>query len=155
MWIAPETIDPVVLHQPTRKSVGYFGAIRLRDGKLVYRREDHKFNAKTFLAFLKQLKQSACRSGRRVVVLLDNAPYHHGKLHKAWRALHCKHFQLDYLPPCSPELNPIERLWKLTRRKCLHNVHFEELSELTNVVESQFNMWTVPNQPLRQLCAIT
>src|SRR6185436_13798403 len=58
MWIAPETIDPVVLHQPTRKSVGYFGAIRLRDGKLVYRREDHKFNAETFLAFLKQLKQS-------------------------------------------------------------------------------------------------
>ena len=73
MWIAPETIDPVVLHQPTRKSVGYFGAVRLRDGKFAYRREDHKFNAETFLAFLKQLKQSACRSGRRVVVLLDNA----------------------------------------------------------------------------------
>jgi transposase len=155
MWIAPETIDPVVLHQPTRKSIGYFGAVRLRDGKFDYRREDHKFNAETFLVFLKQLKQSACRSGRRVVVLLDNARYHHGKLHKAWRALHCKQFQLDYLPPYSPELNPIERVWKLTRRKCLHNVHFEELSEVTNVVESQFNMWSTPNQPLRQLCAIT
>jgi hypothetical protein len=74
MWIAPEIIDPVVLHQPTRKSVGYFGAVRLRDGKLAYHREDHKFNAETFLVFLKQLKQTACRSGRRVVVLLDNVP---------------------------------------------------------------------------------
>lgn len=103
--------------QPARKSVGYFGAVRLRDGKLAYRREDHKSNAETFLAFLKQLKQSACRSGRRVVVLLDNARYHHGTLYKDWRALHCKQFQLDYLPPYSPELDPIERVWKLTRRK--------------------------------------
>jgi len=155
MWIAPETIDPVVLHQPTRKGVGYFGAVRLRDGKLVYRREDHKFNAETFLDFLKQLKLSAFRSGRRVVVLLDNAPYHHGKLHKEWRELHCKQFQLDFLPSYSPELNPIERIWKLTRRKCLHNVHFEQLSELTSAVETQFTIWSNPNRPLRLLCAIT
>jgi len=118
-------------------------------------KRNHKFNAETFLAFLKQLKQSACRSGRRVVVLLDNARYHHGKLHKDWRALHSKQFQLDYLPPYSPELNPIERVWKLTRRKCLHNVHFEKLSEVTDAVENQFAIWTNPNQPLRQLCAIT
>ena len=155
MWIAPETTDPVVLHQPTRKSAGYFGAVRLRDGKFVYRREDHKFNAETFLDFLKQLKLSACRSGRRVVVLLDNARYHHGKLHKEWRTLHCKQFKLDYLPPYSPELNSIERVWKLTRRKCLYNVHFEQLSQLTNAVESQFTIWSNPNQPLRLLCAIT
>lgn len=154
MWIAPETTDPVVLHQPTRKSVGYFGAVRLRDGKFVYRREDHKFNAETFLDFLKQLKLSACRSGRRVVVLLDNARYHHGKLHKEWRALHCKQFRLDFLPPYSPELNPIERVWKLTRRKCLHNVHFEQLYELTDAVESQFTIWSNSSQSLRTLCAI-
>ena len=77
MWIAPETTDPVVFHQPTRKSVGYFGAVRLRDGKFTYHREDQKFNAQTFLVFLKQLKHTACRSGRRVVVILDNARYHH------------------------------------------------------------------------------
>jgi hypothetical protein len=33
MWIPPECRDPVVWHYPTRKSVGYFGAIRLCDGK--------------------------------------------------------------------------------------------------------------------------
>ena len=155
MWIAPETTDPMVFHQPTRRSVGYFGAVRLRDGKFTYHREDQRFNAETFLVFLKQLKQTACPSGRRVVVILDNARYHHGKLHKDWRALHCKQFQLDYLPPYSPELNPIERVWKLTRRKCLHNLHFEELSQVTDAVESQFAIWSKPNQPLRQLCAIT
>jgi len=155
MWIAPEIADPVVWHEPTRKSVGFFGAVRLRDGKLVYRRENYKFNAESFLEFLKQLKLSACRSGRRVIVLLDNAPYHHGKLHKEWRELHCQQFRLDFLPSYSPELNPIERVWKLTRRKCLHNVHFQQLSELTDAVETQFSLWRNPNQPLRLLCAIT
>jgi hypothetical protein len=28
MWIPPEIKDPVLLHAPTRKSVGYFGAVR-------------------------------------------------------------------------------------------------------------------------------
>jgi hypothetical protein len=34
MWIPPESADPVLLHHPTRRSSGYFGAVRLRDGKL-------------------------------------------------------------------------------------------------------------------------
>src|SRR5258707_696892 len=36
MWIPPEVKDPVLQHHPTRKSVGYFGAVRLRDGKFIY-----------------------------------------------------------------------------------------------------------------------
>ena len=151
MWIAPETRLWCSTSLPER---GYFGAVRLRDGKFTYHREDQKFNAETFLVFLKQLKHTACRSRRRVVVILDNARYHHGKLHKDWRALHCEQFQLDYLPPYSPELNPIERVWKLTRRKCLHNVHFEELSEVTDASKAN-SLSGKTNQILRQLCAIT
>ena len=51
MWVPPETKDPIVYHHPTRKSVGYFGAVRLRDGKFFYRRENGKFNGETFWAF--------------------------------------------------------------------------------------------------------
>ncbi len=32
MWVPAETKDPFALHHPTRKSVGYFGAVRLWDG---------------------------------------------------------------------------------------------------------------------------
>ncbi|MGA7624411.1 MAG: hypothetical protein WB630_04195, partial [Candidatus Acidiferrales bacterium] len=51
--------DPVLLHHPTRRSVGYFGAVRLRDGKFRFSRETGKFNAMTFLAFLKMLRRIA------------------------------------------------------------------------------------------------
>src|SRR5205807_6301938 len=57
------------LHHPTRRSVGYFGAVRLRDGKFRFSRETGKFNAMTFFAFLKMLRRTSIRSGRSVVVV--------------------------------------------------------------------------------------
>ena len=80
-----EIKDPVLLHHPTHRSVGYFGAVRLRDGKYVFRREEEKFKAMTFLGFLKHLRLISSHSGRRVVVINDNARYHHAASHKEYR----------------------------------------------------------------------
>jgi transposase len=154
MWIPPEVKDPVLLHHPTRDSVGYFGAVRLKDGRFVYRREDDSFNKETFFGFMKQLKQAACRTGRRVVVITDNAKYHHANLHKAWRLSHAGHFELHFLPPYSPDLNPIERTWKLTRRLCLHNRYFPVLDDIVSVVEGLFETWSRSSSTLRRLCAL-
>ena len=60
MWIPPETKDPILLHAPTRKSVGYFAAVRLRDGRFQYCRETGRFNGETFFAFLKGVERLAC-----------------------------------------------------------------------------------------------
>jgi transposase len=155
MWIPPEIKDPVLLHAPTRKSVGYFGAVRLSDGRFVFRREEDKFNGDSFFRFLRELRRSSIRTGRRVIVITDNAKYHHARLHKSWREEQAPRFALDFLPPYSPELNPIERVWKLTRRLCLHNRYFEKLDEVTAAVETQFATWTKRNNTLRRLCAIT
>jgi len=155
MWIPPEVKDPILLHAPTRKGVGYFGAVRLRDGKFCYRRETGKFNGETFWAFAKQLRQASCHSGRRVVVIVDNATFHHSRLHKGWREEAHDRFSLDYLPPYSPELNPIERVWKLTRRQCLHNEHFPELRLIWERVEQLFDTWHLCSPTLGKLCSIT
>ena len=138
MWIPPEIKDPVLLHAPTRKSVGYFGAVRLRDGRFVFRLETGKFNGPNFLQFLQQLRPASRGTGRRVVVITDNAPYHHSRLHKPWREKHADRFVLDFLPPYSPELNLIGRVWKLTRRRCLHNRYFENLKDIISAVETEF-----------------
>ena len=127
MWIPPEVKDPILLHHPTRKSMGYFGAVRLRDGKFTYRMEMDKFNSETFFTFLKQLRRISCHSGRRVCLIADNARYHHGLLHKQWRQNCSDRFSIEFLPPYSPELNPIERVWKLTRRLAIHNRYFPSL----------------------------
>jgi DDE superfamily endonuclease len=99
MWIPPEIKDPVLLHAPTRKSVGYFGAVRLRDGRFVFRLETGKFNGASFLQFLQQLRSASRGTRRRVVVISDNARYHHSRLHRPWRDQHAHDFALDFLPP--------------------------------------------------------
>jgi hypothetical protein len=93
------TKDPVLLHAPTRRSVGYFGAVRLRDGKFLFCREAGKFNGATFFGFMKSLRRHSIRTGRRVVVITDNAKYHRALLHRPWREEHILDFSLDYLPP--------------------------------------------------------
>ena len=102
-----------------------------------------------------QFQEASACPGRRVVAISDNAGYHRAKLHRAWRDQQRASFGLDFLPPYSPELNPIERVWKLTRRLCLHNRYFGFLETVAEVVEEQFAEWTGPNETLRRLCAIT
>jgi len=57
MWIPGDVKDPIVFHAPTRKSVGYFGAVRAEDGKLVTM-SAHPFNAETFKRFLERFEHS-------------------------------------------------------------------------------------------------
>ena len=154
MWIPPETKKPILLHHPTRRSVGYYGAVRLRDGKFFFHRETDKFNGATFFAFLKALYRVSANGTRRVVVITDNARYHHAKMHRSWREKHLDKFALDYLPPYSPDLNPIERVWKLTRRQCVHNRYFPKLDEVIDSIEGQFKQWLRGNITLRRLCAL-
>jgi len=152
MWIAPEEKDPIVRHEPNRKSIGYFGALRLKDGYLMTRREDKSFNGQTFWKFLQELAVLSRARGRRVVVISDNAKYHHALLHKPWRLAQAGRFDLDFLPPYSPQLNPIERVWKLLRRLRLHNQHFSTLQHVVAAVEPQLQSWAQPNTALRKLC---
>ena len=85
MWVPPEIKDPVLYHHPTRHSVGYFGAVRLRDGKFFYLREALRFNGESFQEFLKRLREASAVPGRRIVVISDNAKYHRARLHLPWR----------------------------------------------------------------------
>jgi transposase len=153
MWVPPEEVNPVVLQAPTRKTLGVFGAVCVADGRLVTRQEK-KFNAMTFGSFLKQLLRHR-RSDRKMVVVLDNARWHHAKILEPWLKKYAHLFQLDFLPPYSPELNSIERVWKLTRTLCTHNRYFQEFQELIDAVFGQFDRWRKPNETIRRLCAIS
>jgi len=64
------------------------------------------------------------------------------------------HFVLLFLPPYSPQLNPIERVWKLLRKLWLHNRYFPTLDELVQIVDLQFTAWSRPNSVLRRLCTV-
>lgn len=138
MWVPPETKDPILLHAPTRQSVACFGAVNTRTGKLATAFEA-KFNADSFERFLKLLLKHRPRN-KRLVVVLDNAKYHHARALRPFLRRHRKQLTLLFLPPYSPELNPIERVWKLARRLATHNRHFPTLDNVLNAVRERFEL---------------
>jgi transposase len=153
MWVPPEETDPVVLHAPTRKSVALFGAVNLKGGQMISHFND-LFDAQSFLAFLQSLLRRRGR-GKKMILITDNARYHHAAALKDWLYAHRASLELLFLPPYSPELNPIERVWKLLRRLCTHNEYFPELKLLQNALTRQLTEWWKPNDDLRRLCCIT
>ena len=88
-------------------------------------------------------------------VMLDNARYHHAKMLRGFLRTNRKVLHLEFLPAYSPELNPIERVWKLTRKICTHNVYFEKLEKVTVAVTKQLDIWKNPNESLRRFCCIS
>ena len=153
MWVPPEIRDPVQLHAPTRKSVACFGAVSLLTGKFVHSIAS-KFNALTFEAFLKKLLRH--RSGaRRMLVVLDNAAYHHAAWLRPLLRKYRRVLSLLFLPPYSPHLAPVERVWKLVRRLATHNRYFATLDELLKAATRCLDRWRKPNSVLRRLCGIT
>lgn len=69
-----------------------------------------------------------CDPSRLTVVVLDNAPFHKGKLLTEQRAIwEAQGLYLRYLPPYCPHLNPIEGVWRklkgfLTPRRCYNSL---------------------------------
>jgi len=129
-----------------------FGAVRVSDGRFASCLMN-TFNAETFQLFLSQLLRHK-RKGRCMVVIVDNAAWHKSRELQPWLEAHRNALVLDYLPPYSPDLNSIERVWKLTRRLRTHNRYFSTLDELVETVCEQFRAWARPNDDLRKLCAI-
>lgn len=152
MWVPPEDKDPILLLAPTRKSISLFGAVNVTDGRLVTLFEK-KFNALTFQDFLIHLLRHR-RKGKRMVILLDNAKYHHAVLLRPFLRHNRHKVLLKFLPAYSPGLNPIERVWKLTRKLCTHDTYFEKLEYLMEAVTKQQELWKSPNEILRRLCCI-
>ncbi len=66
---------------------------------------------------------------KEVVLLIDNAPWHAGKP-VAEALTENPHVKFKRLPSYSPQLNPIERFWKVLRRRATHNRLFDSLADL-------------------------
>ena len=148
MW-APKGQQPRVLSASTRQKVGYFGALDLKTGCLLTK-EAPTFNAETFGGFLSYLLQ---HTQGKIHLILDNVSWHKAQDLSDFFIANRDRLVRVFLPPYSPELNPIERVWRITRRQVTHNRYFQSIEELETTLTSHFVQWEQPNNVLRALCA--
>jgi len=72
----------------------------------------------------------------KIYLVLDNAAYNRAKV---VRSLAKKlGIRLIYLPPYSPNLNPIERLWKFMKKKIMANTHYKDKIEFQHAITKFF-----------------
>ena len=104
----------------TQKRLHLVGALSLKEMKVVVR-EYETIDADAMIRFFRDLEATGNKGAIHVV--LDNATVH--KNRKLVDYLKGSRIRLHYLPPYSPNLNPIERLWKVFRELTLHNRYFD------------------------------
>ena len=141
--------QPQIISASTREKVGFLGALNVKTGQLITKRAS-VFNAESFGDFLQYFLQ--CTEGK-VFLILDNATWHRARDLKGFFSDNQDRLVRVFLPPYSPELNPIERVWRITRRIVTHNRYFASVKELETDLVSYFAKWKQANRTLRVLCA--
>jgi transposase len=67
-----------------------------------------------------------------VTLVLDNARYQRAKL--VQKLVAELNIELLFLPPYSPNLNLIERLWKFVKKQCLYSRYYAEFQSFSNAI---------------------
>ena len=86
-------------------------------------------NSETFVEFLKELRQEY----GRLIILLGNASYHRYKAVNEFVKSTCGEIKLAYLPPYTPQLNPIEIQWRVLK-EMLAGKYFESTDDLVGAI---------------------
>lgn len=76
-------------------------------------------------------------NAKRIVAVSDNARYYRSKIIQEY--LKHSRVELFFLPPYSPNLNLIERLWRFMNKKVRNNKYYEKFTEFENAVLNFFN----------------
>jgi len=86
-----------------------------------------KGNYQSFKRHLKKLLYTY-RDKSNIIVYLDNVRFHHAILLKSFLEKSPR-LEVRYLPPYSPDLNPVERVWWYMRKSINHNRYLSSLKE--------------------------
>jgi transposase len=114
--------------------LNFIGGICLSGHRFIYQ-QANKVDADSIALFLSNLRKF--HPGKHWIhVIWDNAGYHRDQSIKEFaKALAIK---LHYLPPYSPNLNPIERMWKIMHEQVTCNKYYETFSDFTEATTRFF-----------------
>lgn len=117
--------DKFVKTNTGRARLNLNGALNLKDKTAVVLEEETVNSASVIRLFTKLATKHPVG---KIHLILDNASYHHSRLVKLWLKKH-RRFKLHFLPPYSPNLNLIERLWRFFHTQVTWNRYFATFDE--------------------------
>ncbi len=115
------------------------GAINLNTMQ-IFTREYEAINAESIISFCTELESNYLN--KTIHLICDNGRANKNQVLNDY--LKTSRVVFHYLPPYSPNLNPIERLWKVMREHVTYNKVYDKFSNFTQAIR-QFFAETVVN----------
>ncbi|MEJ0101232.1 MAG: IS630 family transposase [Bacteroidota bacterium] len=141
-WVKGNMV-PSVARQMVREYIYAYSALSPQTGDC-YSMISPYCNTEAMNEFLQQL--SSHYNNYRIIIILDKAGWHISQ------SLEIGHnIRLLHLNPYSPELNPVELLWREIRRKYFHNIIFENLDEVENTLHKALANYHQQNNDVKKL----
>jgi len=118
-----------------RKRFNVLGALDAITHELITITNDSYINAQSFCDLL--WKISKLNLNVPITLILDNARYQKCKI--VWELAELLNIELLYLPPYSPNLNIIERLWKFVKKQCLYSKYYSNFGAFKEAIQDCLN----------------
>jgi hypothetical protein len=155
---------PLVGTWDNKDLVYCFAALNLVTGQLTTRLLDQPSHSKAKTGRSKQQRLQAAfavhlqdiaraypaSTSAEVVITIDNAPWHRGKPVEEVLAAHPQ-LRLYRLPSYSPQLNIIERFWRVLRRRATHNRLFASMAALRTTLRNNISYFQTMKQKVLSL----
>ncbi|RAW91779.1 MULTISPECIES: IS630 family transposase [unclassified Photorhabdus] len=126
----------------SRTRLNLLGALNLNAiGRTVFQ-EYQTLNDYNICCFFNEIRKSYPDYHQKIHLIVDGAGYNKAHLVKEWA--YVSNIELHYLPPYSPNLNPIERLWKVMNEQVRNNRYFADKHEFRDKVFKFFTT-TLPD----------
>lgn len=160
MW-APVGSEPKVKSLPGRDKISYSGFVIPSTGQLCVNKPSW-FNFETVIKSIRSfLNICPPPSGKKYYLVMDNAPWHKKAKRLIKENADNEYSDINdkvvfvYLPPYSPDLNPIEQVWRKTRREVTHNRFFANAKQLEEEIDQYYEPLSSPNTELQSLCSFS
>ena len=137
-----------VLANTGRKRLNIIGAINPVSLQPTILLTEDNCSAEVIEAFLEEIKKQYNKA-KTICIILDNARYQRSNLVQTT----AKFFNIDllFLPPYSPNLNLIERLWRYFKKEVMKNKYYADYSTFENAVETFFIQFESKKDALKTL----
>ena len=134
-----------------RRRLNILGAINMVDRDIVPFITEENCNKESIKVFLSEVKKTYA-SAKKITIFLDNARYQRN--YEVQEYAQKLGITLEFIPPYSPNLCLIERVWKFFKNKVIKNKYYDTFAKFEAFVCEFFQNWESYKPELESLLSL-
>ena len=138
-------VSPVIKTTGSKKAYKVFGFIEYFTGNFYSMGYEGKMNSDIYIEFIKDVLK---RTRKHLFIIQDGAKYHTSDEVQDFFEENHDRITVYQLPVCSPDFNPIEKLWKKMKEKGTHLKYFPSFDSLVGKVTELLKFFSLHKEEI-------